>query len=367
MLMVKDHYIYQIGYKIDNFDLIITIIKMSVLILYQIETLMVVYAITSKVCMFYDRILFELNTGTNDMDLLAFHLTAMENDTFNLSIILINRIIIIIVQVDHSSVILIMTIHLWSIMLMDTFKMFFMLFDSNFCINIAKNNPVYTFVHGRLVINAFALIMIVIICQFHVRLCVLIHLNIGINDILTFTSLSNHSPHNIQSQSNDGQPTVQRGSNKGKKRVKNHNTKTFCNKLSYQQPTGNSRSITDYKMDGINQITLESDVYGMINYKLNAIDSESDMYCMTYYTSSIFDLLAFKVEFMISIITGYQLNITDGMINYKHDAIDATKTKFIIIIGYYLNLFYPKEMTIHIYDKIRYNMTQVKVEVDICI
>ena len=105
--------------------------------------------------------------------------------------------------------------------------------------------------------------------------------NIGINDILTFQSPSTHSPNNIQSQSNDGQTTVQPGSNKGKKRVKNHNTKTFCNKMSYQQCTCNSRSIIDYKMDGIKQITIESDEYGAINYRLDVIDLESDMYCMT--------------------------------------------------------------------------------------
>ena len=71
---------------------------------------------------------------------------------------------------------------------------------------------------------------------------------------------------------------------------------------------------------------------------------------------------------MISIIIGYHLNITDAIINYKHDAIDTltTKTKFIIIIGYYLNLLYPKAMRIYIYGKIRYNMAQIKVEVDVC-
>ena len=187
MLIVQDYdefdaksdkldYIHQFGYKIDNFDLIITIVNVSDLILYQIETLIVVYVITSKVCIFYDRILFEFNTGPNHMDLRAFHSTATENDAFNSIIILINRIIISIVQVDHSSVILIMSIHLLSIMLMDTFKMFVMLFDSNFCINVVENNFGYAFVHGRLVINAILLIIIVIVYQFYVRLCVLIHL-----------------------------------------------------------------------------------------------------------------------------------------------------------------------------------------------
>ena len=109
--------IYQIPYEIGIFDSTIIIINVSDIILCQIQTVMTIYTIAYKACIFYDTILetvvyvfmllFKFNASSYTKDLLFIHSIARKIDNFDSSIAVINLTNTLTAQVDHSYVILI--------------------------------------------------------------------------------------------------------------------------------------------------------------------------------------------------------------------------------------------------------------------
>ena len=105
----KLDYIYQILYKIGILDAI----NISYVILYQIRTIMTVYAIIGKGCIFYDTILettvyvsillFKFHTRiTYDKDSLLFYCITTKMDDCNSIIAVINSSTTIVVQADYT-------------------------------------------------------------------------------------------------------------------------------------------------------------------------------------------------------------------------------------------------------------------------
>ena len=121
--------IYQIPYEIGIFDSIIIIVNVSGIILCQIQTVMVVYAITDNACIFYDTILetvvygfmllLKFNTSSYRKDSPFFHSIATKIDNFDSNIAVINLTNKITAQANHSYAILIVIINELLIMIMD--------------------------------------------------------------------------------------------------------------------------------------------------------------------------------------------------------------------------------------------------------
>ena len=149
--MNKVDYIHQTAHKINNFDLIISIISISDLILYQINKLIDIYVITSGECLFILNdivpqtetrifiLLFQFNASLYDNNLLLFHLITMIMDEFDFIVAVINSTITIMVLIDDSFVFLIMVIDEFLIMVVGAFKLIFVALYINFSLDIDKN------------------------------------------------------------------------------------------------------------------------------------------------------------------------------------------------------------------------------------
>ena len=119
----------QISYEIGIFYSIMIIINISDIILCQIQTVMAIYAITDKGCIFYDKILktvaycfmllFKFSTSSYRKDLLFFHSIATKIDNFNSNIAVINLTNTITAQANHSYVILIVIMNELLMMIMN--------------------------------------------------------------------------------------------------------------------------------------------------------------------------------------------------------------------------------------------------------
>ena len=221
-----------IAYEINKFVLIITIINVSDIIQCQINKLIDIYAITCGEYLFIriDYIIAQTAIYvfmlpfkficSHGKDLVIFHSIALKMDDFDLIIAFINSTNIIIVQVDHSYVVLMTIMDEFLMTVMDNFKWVCMSFYNNVLIISVENWFIFIVSKKAPMVNTILLTMIILMCPFYVILCVLVCLNIRINNGPTF----NLHPITVQTTSNQGQMTVQRGSNVHPTTVK-HSTK----------------------------------------------------------------------------------------------------------------------------------------------
>ena len=165
---------------------------------------------------------FKFNPSLYYKSLLLFHLIIMNVDDFDLIVTVINAANTITIQIDHSYVVLSMITHELLMMVIAVFKLFLMVFYSNFSLNIDENWFLYALLYEQSIVQTILLMVIIMICEFYVILGVLIYFNVEVNNTKTFQSPSNDSTNTIKSGSNDGQTTVQRVSNKGQ--IREHNT-----------------------------------------------------------------------------------------------------------------------------------------------
>ena len=186
----KIDHIYQIAYKMNNFDLIISIINVSDIMQCQIGKLDdIFYAvmcgkysfiridyIIPQAAIYIVMLLFKFNIGSHYRDLLVFYSKAMKMDDFHLMIAVINSINTIIVQTDYRYVILIVIMNELLVMVMDIFKLFWMSCCNNFSIkiNIVENWFFYIVFNEKVIFHVILLITIVMACQFYIILCMLI-------------------------------------------------------------------------------------------------------------------------------------------------------------------------------------------------
>ena len=194
--MNKIYLICQIPNETNNFDLSITIIKVYDLVLYQMTK------VTNQACLFVVihccmRQILEYVLYDNDSRL--FHLIATKMHDFKLIIAVINEINTFTVQVDHSYLFLSMIIWELLMILMNLFKLFFISSYTNFSFSIDKNMFLYIVMDEKLLISTILLILIIIIGQFYAIPCIIIYLNVEINNKQTFQSQSNHNSPITQS------------------------------------------------------------------------------------------------------------------------------------------------------------------------